>query len=1536
MNTRLDLTENALTVLKKRYLKKDNSGNTIELPEDMFRRVAENIAQADKIYSPGVSAKETADKFYCMMADLDFLPNSPTLMNAGRELQQLSACFVLPVEDSIESIFETIKNTAIIHQSGGGCIAEGSTVLTKKGIKKIEDIIPGDCVYSIDENKKEPSYKKIIQTHIYDPENKNIGEIELQYGSKIVTTDWHPFGVLTDNGIEWKKAGELKEGDLVISGKQKRITCKSDFFWLLGLIVSDGAFDNSHPKKYSRLRINKSNEDIIKRAASMLKANYNLSHDKRYRSNVWEICKVGREVDNLFGEIFKKNGLWKNSGSAFIPHMVWESSYEEKASFIAGLFDGDSYYNIERRRITYSTVSENLYIELLHLLASLGIYHTTRKREGKKKNISLLYEIKVPILPGIVEDIISFTSRHKIRDYHSGQTRIKFPKKFKKIINIKSEDYRNPRLINGEKISFIGWLNRGEMPVKTALQVLNIYKSDDPSWLDWKGFMGGARKVKSIKWGINCNLRDLTVSSTKTYFAATEGSPVIVHNTGFSFSRIRPKNDTVMSSKGVASGPISFMNVFNTTTETIKQGGRRRGANMGVLRIDHPEILDFIKCKSHEGSMNNFNISVAITDKFMEALKKDEEYDLINPRSGEPEKKLRAKEVFDLITKLAWRNGEPGVIFIDRINRDNPTPLLGEIESTNPCLPADTWIMTSEGSRQIKELVNRKFTAVVNGENYDSSEAGFFKTGDKPVFLIETEEGFKLRLTDNHPVLIATEITRYKIKTEWKKVKHLKPGDKILIHNHRKIRNWNGKYDQKDGYLTGLLLGDGTVQDDKTILASWGNGKGSIAVRELVKEITFSQPHRNDFKGWKKVKGENSYRLSTGYLKKLSEELGLKKNNKIITEKIEKASQDFLKGFIKGLFDADGTVVGTQTKGISVRLSQSSLHTLEAVQRILLKFGIFSKIYKNRREKGKSLLPDGKGGYKEYPIKAQHELVISKENIKYFYEITGFGDTEKMTKLSDLLKKYKRTFNRERFIATISSISPDKTEEVYDAQIPGINAFDANGLYVHNCGEVPLLGYESCNLGSINLSKMVTEDKKSNPIINYKKLKETVHNGVHFLDNVIDMNRYPLKTIEKMTKGNRKIGIGVMGFADMLIKLKIPYNSEKALETAEEVMEFIHNEGKKASEKLAEKRGLYPNFKGSIYDEKGEKLRNATITTIAPTGSISIIAGSSSGIEPLFALCYVRNILDNDRLIEVNPLFKETAKERGFYSPELMNLIAGNGSIKEIKEIPEDVKKVFVTSHDINPEWHIKIQAVFQKYTHNAVSKTINFPNSATEEDVKSAYLMAYEEGCKGLTIYRDGSRTLQVLSKKVIEKSEKTKEKIETMLARKEEKITQLNKVKPRPRPVMTKGATMKMATGCGTLYITINEDENGLCEVFARMGKSGGCAASQAEVTGRLISLALRAGVDTKSIVKQLTGIRCPSPCWDRGDTTLSCSDAIGKAIEKYLEANGNGTKLDKSDLSILNLSGVCPECPECGHMLEFSEGCVVCKGCGFSQCG
>jgi len=464
------------------------------------------------------------------------------------------------------------------------------------------------------------------------------------------------------------------------------------------------------------------------------------------------------------------------------------------------------------------------------------------------------------------------------------------------------------------------------------------------------------------------------------------------------------------------------------------------------------------------------------------------------------------------------------------------------------------------------------------------------------------------------------------------------------------------------------------------------------------------------------------------------------------------------------------------------------------------------------------------------------------------------------------------------------------------------------------CGEQPLLPMEACNLGSINLTRFVKE-KNGESFIDYDAFKETIHLSVRFLDNTIDMSRYPIDAIGDMVQGNRKIGLGIMGFADLLFMLDIPYDSNNAIDVAEEIMSFLQKESHAASCDLARERGVFPNFEHSIFTkDKNLKMRNATTTTIAPTGTLSIIAGCSSGIEPAFALSYVRTVMDNDKLLEVNPVFKKRSKDLKFYSDDLMSEIAENGTAKGNTQIPVNLRKVFITAHDIKPEVHIKMQAAFQKHTDNAVSKTVNLPHDATQEDVKFIYDQAFKLKCKGVTIYRDGSKDNQVLS---ISGKNRSENGNDFLLA-------------GRERPNILEGFTERIKTGMGYLYVTVSEYNHRPFEIFATIGKSGKSTQAKTEAIGRLISLALRSGVEVEEIVDQIKGIRGEHAVFQEGGLVYSIPDAIAKVFEKRYLTNGKGNKIKHTNNTLTS-----DNCPECGGSVAFEEGCMKCHSCGFTKC-
>ena len=1050
--------------------------------------------------------------------------------------------------------------------------------------------------------------------------------------------------------------------------------------------------------------------------------------------------------------------------------------------------------------------------------------------------------------------------------------------------------------------------------------------------------------------------------------------------TGFAFSRLRPEGDVVGSTGGVASGPVSFINAFDAATDVVKQGGTRRGANMGILHVTHPDILSFITSKEDGQRLSNFNISVAVNEDFMEKVEAGADFDLVNPRTGNVVGQLNAREVFARMTELAWRTGDPGIVFLDRINRDNPNPQLGDIESTNPCVTADTWVQTANGPEQVGVLVGQEFIAVVDGEYYSSGAEGFFRTGTRPVFRLTTKEGYSVRLTGDHMIRKVTRRTRYVVEHGWVPVSDLQLGDEVQLNDHRGVRGWDGAFGQDEGYLMGLLIGDGTLKSDEAVLSVWPGitgpaetmeSRGGFAVMDRAISATETLRRRSDFSGWSQVRGRGEYRLKLASIRNLALKLGMSAGYKQITPAVEQTSSEFYRGFLRGYFGADGTVVGDQAKGVSVRLAQSSIDRLESVQRMLLRLGIASRIYRERRPAGFSMLPDSQGNPAEYAIQSQHELVVANENIVRFSDLIGFEDVAKQGKLDRLLAGYRRELNRERFIARVSAIEPAGDADVYDVAIPGIHAFDANGVYVHNCGEQPLLPYESCNLGSLNLARMVRY-APNGVDIDWQRMGEVIKTAVHMLDSVIDMNDYPIEEIAEMSRKTRRIGLGVMGWSDLLIQLGIRYDGEEALQLAEQVMHGIQQETYRASEELAMRRGPFPEWEFSIYNTgtDAQPMRNSAPVTIAPTGTISIIAGASSGIEPLFALSYVRNVMDNTRLVEGNTYFEAVARHEGFYSQELMEQLTEIGSLDDLP-VPGWVKDVFRVSHDINPQWHVRMQAAFQTYTDNAVSKTINFPHDATVGDVAEAYQAAYELGCKGITVYRDGSKSDQVLSTGASTGTQ-TGESADVRT------IEVPGPRVPRERPRRTQGITERVRTGHGNMYVTVNLDEqNKPFEVFGTMGKAGGCDAALLEAVSRLVSLALRAGIDTEEVTRQLRGITC-CPAWDEGTLVRSGPDAVAIVLEQITQGSGvehggaAGVQLTlpagfpgyggdgpevrpwmpsqaglgaSEGLRAPNGNGgngshdvpgtYAQRCPECNGGVVNQEGCLTCYSCGWNKC-
>jgi ribonucleoside-diphosphate reductase alpha chain len=1180
-------TEPALRVLRERYLTRKD-GEVAETPEEMCWRVAQSIATGEARYGRSPAAvREIAEAFYDMMVDGAFLPNSPTLMNAGKgNGLQYSACYVLPVGDSMEEIFDSVKAAAIIHK----CLAADTWVMSN-GLSRLNDVRDGAMVMT-DEG---PFHVSALHANGEQP----VFEVRTNRGYRIIGTAEHRLLVVADDGsYGWRTISQIRQGDWLVlkpgswlGGETKlpefEFTRKSGrnrtsfkaieyrlpreltpaLAELIGLYVGDG----SNHCDGIRVTVGKDCPDVIRRIeeSSFALFGKHPSISPEPEKSAFEVAILSTQIKAWFDFL----GITKASArEARIPVIILRSTEEVACAFVRGLFTADGCIRTNGH-ITLTTISPQLAEDLQTLLLAIGVPTHLRKDvwasgyeafqvsvctkagfRAFREKVGFIGDRKAERLAAVREDAIFVkgetipSQRRRLRAWYDGlavDARRRAKKHFDDLLN----RVKAPRELSRQRLADA---LKGSGPVPPFFEEL---AKDDFFFV----------RVTEIQSAGVRQVYDLTIPDKHAYIA----NGFVSHNsgggTGFAFSRLRPKDDLVASTGGRASGPVSFLRVFNSATEAVKQGGTRRGANMGILKVDHPDILEFIECKL-DGGITNFNISVAATNAFMEALARGEDYDLINPHTGNVTGRLSAREVFGRIVRAAWRTGDPGMVFLDRINASpaNPTPDIGTIEATNPC------------------------------------------------------------------------------------------------------------------------------------------------------------------------------------------------------------------------------------------------------------------------------------------------------------------------------------------------------------------------------GEQPLLPNEACNLGSLNVSKFARRSDDGEWSIDWDDMERIIRLAVRFLDDVIEMNPYPLPEIDATVKANRRIGLGIMGWADLLFILGIPYDSQQAIDLAERLMAFVKDKSHDQSARLAEERGPFPNWNHSIY-RLGRPMRNSTVTTIAPTGTISMIAGCSSGVEPIFALAFEHRVKQSDGervLTFVNETFERIAREQGWFSDALMHEIARQGALHGIPGMPERAQEIFKTSHEIGHEWHVRHQAAFQRSTDNGVSKTINLPNEASEEDVANAYRLAWDLGCLGITVFRDGCKGEQVLNIG-IGKKDKTAAPAPTPGPA---------TIKPRPRSLH--GRTFRTETPIGTAFITVNETgDREPFEVFVQVGKGGSDTMAVAEALGRLISLVLRlpspfsAQRRLEEVINQLSRIGGGQPTGFGAGKILSLPDAIARTLAEHLGqvkppespvGTGNGRK---------TIGDLCKECGQATFIYE--EDCKKCLSCGYNEC-
>lgn len=1359
------------------------------------------------------------EEYYRLMAGQVFMPNTPALINSGRPLGMLSACFVVPIEDDMESIMKAAHDVAMIQKAGGGtgvnfsklrpegdfvgstagaaCFTGDTRILTDRGFIPIEEIVHGEKPKII----THAGLRSIVEA--YDNGEMEVFRVVTEDGYELKVTNDHKFLVFDENGKpllkplrelnvgdyiyilapEWKGGEYVKlKTDIELKSKGYEVNLPSilneKLAYLLGIIHADGHvrhyFENGK-RKNSKIEIylNQSETGIKEKVKRYFKELFGIEPKEFLREESHKITLVIPSTKIV--RFLEANSLSKDkSENIRVPEAIFRSPPSVMAAFLAGFFDGDGALD-QHYRIAFKSVSKEFIKDAQLLFMALGIVTSIQEYSPNAPGHRTVYTLRVQ------------TRDMKLKAFETLKESVKLSEIANEAINNLEENGKN------KKYSFpfnvIYRIKNPEMRAKIQRDYkLLAYNSK----VTHRAFI---RKVLELKDELGLDEEEVKYFEMLSKLYPTRITKIEPLGKRHVYD-LQVEEVHLLTGNGVYtsnSGPVSFMHLIDAVSDVIKQGGVRRGANMGILEVWHPDIEKFIHAKERNTGTNvlsNFNISVGIWEDFWEALKEGKRYPLVNPRTGEKVKEIDPKSLFEELAFMAWSKADPGVIFFDVINRRNVLAEAkgGPIRATNPCVVGETRILTPEGYIKAEELFTlakergKKEAVAVEGIT-DGGEpyayavevllpgeerveyktvhgaeltiadpvavpAYVWKVGRKTVARVKTKEGYEITATLDHKLMTPEG---------WKEVKDITPGDKILLPRFEVEDDFGSESIGEDlAFVLGWFIGDGYLNTNDRRAWFYFNAEKEEETAWKVREILVkhfgikAEPHRY------------GNQIKLGVRGKAYEwiESIVKTNDKRVPEIVFRLKPREIAAFLRGLFSADGYVDNDK----AIRLTSKDRELLREVQDLLLLFGILSKLYE-RPYPSEFRYTTKDGEERTYKGEGYHELVIANYSRKLFSEKIGF-EGYKMEKLS--LKKTKR----DEPIVTVESVEVLGEELVYDFTVPEKHSYISNGFLSHNCGEEPLYEYESCNLASINLAKFVKYDDEGKPYFDWDEYAYVIQKVAKYLDNAIDVNRFPLPEIDHNTKLTRRIGVGMMGLADALFKLGIPYNSEEGFAFMRKATEYLTFYAYKYSVEAAKKRGTFPLYEKSKYkdgelpvegfyhreiwtlpwDELVEEIkrygvRNGMVTTCPPTGSVSMIADTSSGIEPIFALVYKKSVTVGE-FYYVDPVFEAELKKRGLWSDEILKKISDNyGSVQGLEEIPEDMQRVFVTSMDIHWLDHILAQANIQLWLTDSASKTINMPNDATVEDVKAAYLLAYKLGCKGITVYRDGSLSVQVYS---------------------------------------------------------------------------------------------------------------------------------------------------------------------------------------------